>query len=514
MAESRPIRVLCMEDNAGLARLLRKKLEQVGYVVDVASDGQEGLDMCTPGSYDVLAVDQNMPVREGLEVIRILAAKGQLPPTIMVTGGGSEEVAVEAMKLGASDYVVKDAEGGYLDLLPTVIERLLHQQRLAEEVQRAQDALRESEERYRTLFEGVPVGLYRTTVDGLFIDANPALVRILGYPDRETLLRAEVAELYLDPESRREWQSQMECRGSLADVELQLRRNDGTVIWVRDTARTVCDAEGRFRHFEGSIQDITERKEAEEALKEYSERLEEMVAERTADLRDAQEQLVRGEKLAVLGQMAGGVSHELRNPLGVISNAAQILAMTLSDADETTTEFLGMIKAEVRVAEKIVFDLLDFSQTRLPQREETAAADLVARALEKQPPGDDTTVLTELAPDLPPVYVDDGQIGLVLGNLISNACQAMPEGGSLTVGAQLDSGWVRLSVTDSGCGIPAENLAKIFEPLFTTRKKGIGLGLALVKNLVERNEGRIEVASEVGEGTTFRVWLPAKDGAV
>jgi diguanylate cyclase (GGDEF)-like protein len=139
MSKSEPVRILYMEDDPGLARLFKKRLERAGYVVDTARDGEEGLAMYEAGSYDVVAVDQAMPVYTGLEVIRIMASKAPLPPMIMVTGTGSEQIAVEAMKLGAGDYVVKDIDGGYLNLLPAVVERLLRQRRLVEEKQRAEE---------------------------------------------------------------------------------------------------------------------------------------------------------------------------------------------------------------------------------------------------------------------------------------------------------------------------------------------------------------------------------------
>jgi hypothetical protein len=176
-------------------------------------------------------------------------------------------------------------------------------------------------------------------------------------------------------------------------------------------------------------------KRAEEALKEYSERLEEMVEERTQELREAQEQLVRREKLAVLGQLASGVGHELRNPLGVISNAIYFLQVTLPDTDETTGEYLGIISSEVRGAEKIVSDLLDFSRTRPAEREEVAVSVLVSQVLERRPPPEDVEVATQIPSDLPPVFVDPRQVGQVLTNLVTNAYQAMPDGGQLTITA-------------------------------------------------------------------------------
>jgi len=137
------VRVLYMEDDIGLARLLKKRLEREGYSVAIARDGGEGLSMYAAAPYDVVAVDQNMPVHDGLEVIRILAARGSLPPVIMITGAGNEKIAVEALKMGARDYIVKDVEGGYLDLLPPVIDRAVYQHRLAEEKRQADEALRQ-----------------------------------------------------------------------------------------------------------------------------------------------------------------------------------------------------------------------------------------------------------------------------------------------------------------------------------------------------------------------------------
>lgn len=136
MPKSESVRVLYMEDDPGTARLFQRKLERAGYIVDLAYDGKEGLAMYDAASYDVLAVDQSMPVLDGLAVIRILASRGTLPPLIVVTASGDARSAVEAMKLGASDYIIKDADGAYLELLPSVIAQVLHQRRLAEERER------------------------------------------------------------------------------------------------------------------------------------------------------------------------------------------------------------------------------------------------------------------------------------------------------------------------------------------------------------------------------------------
>ena len=255
-------------------------------------------------------------------------------------------------------------------------------------------------------------------------------------------------------------------------------------------------------------------------LRELHDGLEIQVQERTRELRDAQEQLVRREKLAVLGQMAGGVSHELRNPLGLISNAVYYLEMVNPDADDTTKEYLHMISSEVHNADKIISDLLDFGRTRPAEREEIAVSALVDRALERRPPPEGVQVTTQIGDDLPPAYVDPHQIELVLGNLVTNAYQAMPDGGQLTISARRgdprgrpagDRPDVSISITDTGCGISPENMEKLFEPLFTTKARGIGLGLAVSRNLAQANGGTIEVESTEGEGSTFTVILPTDE---
>ncbi|MBM4431061.1 MAG: PAS domain S-box protein, partial [Chloroflexi bacterium] len=172
--------------------------------------------------------------------------------------------------------------------------------------------------------------------------------------------------------------------------------------------------------------DITRRKQAEEELRERSRELEEALAQ----LGQAQERLVRQEKLAMLGQLAGGVGHELRNPLGVISNAVYFLRLVLPDADATVGEYLGIIASEVRKAEKIVADLLDFARTRPATREKVAVSALVEQALQRLPPPMGVKVTTHMTPDLPVVFADAGQISQVLDNLINNAYQSMPEGAS------------------------------------------------------------------------------------
>jgi signal transduction histidine kinase len=155
-------------------------------------------------------------------------------------------------------------------------------------------------------------------------------------------------------------------------------------------------------------------------------------------------------------------------------------------------------------------DLLDFSRTRPTARAEIGAVSLIDEALEKTPPPRHIDVETNIPPNIPALYVDPQQIGQVLGNLITNAYQAMPDGGKLNIGAEAKAGTVQIYVSDTGCGISRENMSKLFEPLFTTKTNGIGLGLTVCKDLIEVNGGNIEVESDEGKGSMFLITLPTK----
>jgi PAS domain S-box-containing protein len=267
-----------------------------------------------------------------------------------------------------------------------------------------------------------------------------------------------------------------------------------------------------------AIEDVTEHKRAEEALKKYSERLEEMVEERTKELRDAQEELLRKERLAILGQLAGGVGHELRNPLGALKNAAYFLNMVIEEPEPEVKETLEILEREVGTSERIISSLLDFARARAPVRRKVDINDIVQEALSRASVPEKVEVISQLDETLPAILADPDQLGQVFGNIILNGIQAMPEGGRLVVQTSEvsekppRSGWVAVSFADTGVGILEENLGKLFEPLFTTKAKGIGLGLAVTRTLVEGHGGTIEVQSEVGKGSTFTVRLPIGRG--
>jgi signal transduction histidine kinase len=252
-------------------------------------------------------------------------------------------------------------------------------------------------------------------------------------------------------------------------------------------------------------------------VEDARQRLEERVSQRTGELnealqqlRDTQEHLVRREKLATLGQLAGGVAHELRNPLGVMSNGIFYLETVLGSSPPEVRDYLGMLREQVALSTKIIDDLLGFARISPADRQPVHLADLVSRQLERMPNRDRIRIETGFPAGLPSVEVDPVDIGQVVLNLVTNAAQAMgDDGGVVRISAETwGTDGVALRVSDDGRGIPAELHERIFEPLFTTKSRGIGLGLSVSRALVHANGGKISVLSEPGQGATFILTVP------
>ena len=247
-----------------------------------------------------------------------------------------------------------------------------------------------------------------------------------------------------------------------------------------------------------------------------------LVDERTEELRhslealeSAQEQLVRQERLAAIGQLASAVGHELRNPLAVISNALYLLRDGIGpDASERVTRQLNTADREVSAATLIVSDLLEFARARQPILSPVDLGNLLDEALSVAPPPTGISVDQRRPVDLPAVTADRDQLRQVLLNLLTNAYEAMPEGGVITIAGEVVAGAVRVSVVDTGLGMDADTRTHVFEPFFTTKARGVGLGLAVAKRIVEDHSGTMEVESTPGHGTTFAITLPAAESSV
>ncbi len=226
------------------------------------------------------------------------------------------------------------------------------------------------------------------------------------------------------------------------------------------------------------------------------------------ELETTQEKLVQKEKLAAIGQLASGVGHELRNPLGVIKNAAYYIKTKVGSDDPKLAKHLTIMEREINSSNRIISDLLGFSRTRLPSIAPSDVNQMVENAMEVVETPENILLVKEFDTALPKAMADADQMHQVFVNLSLNAVQAMGEGGQLKVKTRLAGDYVEVEFNDTGCGIPEENIKKLFDPFFSTKARGVGLGLAVTHGIVERNKGKIEVESKVSEGTTFVVKLP------
>lgn len=250
--------------------------------------------------------------------------------------------------------------------------------------------------------------------------------------------------------------------------------------------------------------------ELEQSLRGYYEQLEQEVDIRTKDLEQVQEKLIRSERLAAVGELASGVGHELRNPLNVIRNCAYLLNMALAEkSDEEAANTLKVLDKQIDVANKIVSDLLDFTRIKPPVQVKAELKSLIDESLSWLSIPEHVSIKVHLNGNSQMIKTDPEQITRVFSNIVSNAVQSMNgKAGKVNISTVSDDSYISVKFQDTGCGIPKENMDKIFEPLFTTKPKGIGLGLAISKRLVEQNGGTIKVSSRVGKGTTFTVKLP------
>ena len=376
---------------------------------------------------------------------------------------------------------------------------------------RAEELSRESEARFRVIFEQAAVGVAQTdSQTGAYLQINQKHCDILGYTRAEMLQKTfqditHPDDLQADLDEMRRLRE-----GEIRSFAMEKRyiRKDGSIVWVNLTVSPMWQPGEVPSYRIAVIEDITERKRAQAALQEYSDRLEQMVEERTSELRGAQDRLLHQERLTVLGQIAGGIGHELRSPLGAIKNAAYLLNLSLQSSDPDIQETLQILNRQVDASDRIITSLLDLARPKPPFRRATDLRDTIDAALSQAMIPENVTVCRQCDDALPVLLADPAQLEIVFHNLIRNAVQAMPNGGQLTIATRGSDDEVSIAFSDTGGGIAPEDLAKIFQPLFSTKSRGLGIGLALGKLLVDGHHGRIDVTSQVGAGTTFVVCLP------
>jgi two-component system cell cycle sensor histidine kinase/response regulator CckA len=366
-----------------------------------------------------------------------------------------------------------------------------------------EDQLRHAKHQYRDIVENAVVGIFQSTPRGRYLSVNPAMAHMMGYASPQELLTSITnigTQVYVDPNRREELKTLASEHGMARNFECQLYRKDGSKMWISANVRAIFEG-GAVSRFEGMNEDITQRKLLEG-------------------------QLLQAQKMEAVGQLAGGVAHDFNNALSVITGYSDLLQMNLTTEDLSHSYAVEIAKASRRAA-ALTRQLLAFSRKQVIQ---PVVLDLntTTRELEKMIGrliGENIEVTFKRGAGLGRVKMDPGQVEQILMNLAINARDAMPQGGRLcieTANVELDETYARqnayvrpgsyvmLTVSDTGCGMDRETQLHAFEPFFTTKEpdKGTGLGLSTVYGIAKQNGGYIVVYSELGKGTTFRLYVP------
>ena len=499
-----PLRALILEHSGHDVELMVFELEQSGFQVKhtVVETREEFHAALAEKDFDAVLADYRLPTWSGLEALAELRSAGNNVPFLLVTGTLGEEAAVECIKQGASDYILKD----HLARLPAALKRALTEKVLRDENANAHEALRASEARYRDLVEHAIYGIFRVSADGAFLDANPALVRILGCSSTVELKTLTLArDFFRFPEQYAQLMAMCRERGHLNGSEAEWRRCDGGLITMRLNVRRLSD-EGHSDAFEVIAEDVTE-------------------------LRAMERQLRQAQKFEAIGQLAGGIAHDFNNVVSAILGWAE-LGFEQSRDNPAVAERFSRIREQADRAATLTRELLAFARCQVLQPRAVdlntvvhGLVGLLDKVIGKH------IEFKFLSAPVDSVKADPTQIEQVLMNLCLNARDSMPEGGRLVVETDmvdLDEPYCRfypyvtpgryavISVSDTGMGMDVETRERIFEPFFTTkeRDKGTGMGLATVYGIVKQHGGFVHVYSEPAHGSLFRVYLPAIEDAL
>jgi PAS domain S-box-containing protein len=478
------IRVLLVEDDEDdyvLTKTLVSAKENANIRLDWVETYEEGLDAVCAGRYDVYLIDYRLGERTGIELIEEASQRGFIVPMILLTGQDDLNVDYSALELGASDYLVK----GHIDsqVLGRSIRYALKQTDTLAELAR-------NENKYRSLFERSMDAIFVTDNQFQFIDANPAVINLLGYT-HQNLQEMNPARLFDKLDCLREIRFKIRESGYIKDFETALIHQKGRKRLCLISVWSVLDTSGQPTWYQGIVRDITEQKRA-------------------------QQELLVAEKLSMTGKIARSIAHEVRNPLTNLGLALEQLKEELSDDDTNTKLYTDIIYRNVGRIGQLITEMLNSSKPReLDRRTQSLTAivrttlALVTDRLKLK----SMTVITDFSDGECAAPLDADQLKTALLNIMVNAVEAMELGkGVMTVKTRLaDEDHVCVTISDNGSGISPENQQRLFDPFFTAKSGGMGLGLTATQNIVNSHRGTIEVTSKVGEGTTFRLLFPQKN---
>jgi PAS domain S-box-containing protein len=484
-------RIFIVEDEALIAMEIEDHLRELGYEpCGRAARGERAIDEILSKRPDLLLLDVHLAGDlSGIDVARAL--RGRLDvPSIFLTAYSDAEIVRNAVDTGSAAYLVKPFEP---QVLRANIEMALYkhaaERRLREAnqlLEQRANELRESALRYERLIENVHDAIIVDDLEGRLAFANRRFRDWFGFGNRDA--REIVLEDYVSPEWRATLRDRHDRRMRGEDVperfEYEGVRPDGQRIWL-EALVTKIEEDGRIIGAQSAIRDITERRRSEERLRQ-------------------------AEKLAALGLLLGGVAHEVRNPLFGLSAIVDAMLEELHD-EPRLAEFTSRLRRELGRIEALMQELLDYGR-QSAEIAELDVGEIVRRAVRhldaaRLAPG--CEVALDVAPELPAVAGDAARLASVFQNLVENALQHTPRGGRIEITVGPGDEGVVCAVGDEGPGFPPADLPQVFEPFFTRRKGGTGMGLALVRRIVSQHGGTVRAGNKPQGGAVVTVTLPA-----
>jgi PAS domain S-box-containing protein len=494
------LNALIVEDSEDDAQLLVRELKRGGYSVNFkrVENAEEMTTALAQNDFDIIFADYSLPQFDAPHALGLLKRSGLDIPFIIVSGTVAEEMAILSMKAGAHDYLQK----AHLKRLLPAVERELREAESRRARKQADDALRRSEAQYRILFDSNPLPMWVYEMTTLrFLAVNDAAVYHYGYSRAEFL--SMTIKGIRNPEDVPALLNTIaqDAPGFAPASIWKHRKKDGSTIDVEVSSHGLV-FDGKQAQLVLAL-DVTEKLKAQQALQGKAEEVAAMT-----------QQLWQASKLATVGELAASVAHELNNPLATVSLRVETLIDQLAH-DEEKQRSLQIVISEVERMANLVTNLLQFTRRNYRQVSTIDVADEILKSIDLISyylRNRRIEVFTEFEGPLPLIHADRQQLRQVFLNLMTNASDAMPDGGRLTVRARADipMGRVVIDFSDTGQGIAESDLRKIWEPFYTSKPegKGTGLGLPICSRIVEEHGGEITLESELGKGTTVRVILP------
>jgi PAS domain S-box-containing protein len=474
---NRQVRILIVDDDQDdfiITGEYIKHIPNTSYKIDWCPKYNDALAHMIARDYDMYFVDYRLGAKSGVDLLKAALDNNCEEPIVLLTGKGNYAVDIEAMQLGAVDYLVKS------DLSIEKMERSI---RYALDRAATLKALKTNEKKYRSIFEKSKDIIFLTDEELNFKDVNEAALPLLGF-SKEELMAMNLSDIVEQAQHKKYLQQTLQARKVVDDWEVVLNTKDGDKKYCILTA-ALENEDGSEGYIQGILHDITNLKKIEKAN-------------------------LQGEKLAAAGRLVRTLAHEVRNPLNNITLSVEQMQQDMTD--DTSMLYLDIIHRNSRRISDLISELLNTSRpSEITLKRVTMQAvidDVIAASIDRL-----TLKHAKLQVNYPDaallIMADKEKLKLALLNIVINAIEAMDEQtGKLVISVEKNAESAVLQISDNGSGISEENIARLFEPYFTQKRNGMGLGLAFTLNILQAHKAEIEVSSALKEGTQFNIKFP------